>query len=152
MRTYHDVETTGLQPFLNIRNFLGCPQTAYIIYIAREILQTVPECIVMLQSKNSSRNKHGHLLAVGDCLECRTYRHFSLTEAYVSADKSVHRTIILHIPLDGLDRLFLIRCILIHKGRLKFLLKICIRRECKSLGSFTLSIELNQILGDILDL
>jgi len=115
MCSYHYIQGTGFQPFLDIGYFLCSAESADIIYIAWKILKTVPECIEMLKGKNGRRNKHSDLLAVGNCLECGTYGHLGLSEAHISADKPVHRTIILHVPLDSLHSLLLIRSILVHE-------------------------------------
>ena len=113
--TYHNVESSRLQSLLNVRYFLSSPQSAHIIDIAWKILQTVLECIEMLEGKNSGRHKHSHLLAVRHSLESRTDSNLGLSETYITTDESVHRTIVLHIPFNGMNSLLLIRSILIHK-------------------------------------
>ena len=122
-----NIECSCLQSFLYIGNFLGSPKPADIVYIARKVLESVLECIEMLESKDGCRHEHRHLLAVGNSLERSADSHLSLTKAHITADKSVHRTIILHIPLDSMNSLLLIWSILIHEGRLKFLLQVGIR-------------------------
>ena len=113
--TYDDIESTGLEPPLYIRNLFRSPQTAHIIDIARKILQTVLEGLEMLQRQDGGRNKDSDLLAVRHSLERSTDSNLSLSESHISAHKPVHRAIVLHVPLDGLNGLFLIRSILVHE-------------------------------------
>ena len=127
MGTDDDIERSCLQSFLYIGNFLGSSKSADIVYITRKVLESVLECIEMLESKDRSRYEHRHLLAVRNSLESSTDSHLCLAKAHITADKPVHRTIVLHIPLYGIDRLFLIRSILIHERRLEFLLKVGVR-------------------------
>ena len=115
MCTYDDIESTSLESFLDIGNLFRSPQTADIVHVTWKVLQTALESLEMLQCKNGSRHEHGHLLAVSHSLECSTDRNLGLTESHVTADKSVHWTIVLHIPLDSLYCLLLIGSILVHE-------------------------------------
>ena len=115
MRTYDDIESTCLQSFLDISDFLCSPEPAHIINVAWEILQTVLKRLVMLKRKDGGRHKDNDLLAVGDSLERSAYGNLGLSESHVTAHEPVHRTFILHIPLDCLHGLFLIWSILIHE-------------------------------------
>ena len=150
MSTYHNVKSAGLQPLLNVRYLLGCPETAHIIYIAREILQSVPEGIEVLQGQNGGRYKDRNLLAVSYSLEGRTYGYFGLSESHIAAHETVHRAVVFHIPLHGIYSLLLIRSILVHERRLKFLLHVCICRESESLDALSLRIKLYEVLCYIL--
>ena len=152
MCAYDYIKSTGLEPLLNIGNLLRSAKTAHIVYIAWKILQSRLECLEMLEGQNSCRHEHSYLLAVGNCLECSSYRHFRLSETNIATDKSVHRTIVLHIPFNSGYSLFLIRCILIHERRFQLLLHIRISRKGKTLGPFSLCIQLYKILRYILDL
>ena len=69
----------------------------------------------MLERKDGRRHKHHHLLAVRHSFECSSDSNLGLSEAHVAADKSVHRTIVLHISLDSVHSLLLIRSVLVHK-------------------------------------
>ncbi len=69
----------------------------------------------MLKCENGCRYQHSYLLAVTYCLECRSYSKLGFSESYVSAYKTVHRTIILHISLYGSGCCLLIRGIFIHE-------------------------------------
>ena len=115
MSTYDYVERACLEPVLYICDFLCSPQTAYIIYVAWEVLQTAQECLVMLQGEDGRRNKDSNLLAVRNRLECSADGDFSLAEAHIAAYKPVHRAVVLHVALDGLHCLFLVRSVLIHE-------------------------------------
>ena len=78
----------------------------------------------MLKGEDCGRHKHSNLLAVCNSLERCSYSHLGLSESNIAADKSVHRTIVLHIPLDCAYSLLLVRCILVHERRFKLLLHV----------------------------
>ena len=115
MRTYHYVECSFPEPFLDIRYFLCRSQPAYEIDVAREILQPSLERIIMLQGKNCGRHKDCNLLAVGYSLECSPYSNLCLSETYIAAYKPVHRAVILHVMLHSFHSLLLVGSILVHE-------------------------------------
>ena len=115
MSTYDYVKRTGLEPVLYVCDFLCSPQAAHIIYVAREVLKTAGECLEMLQGEDGRRHKDSNLLAVRNSLEGSADGDFSLSEAHITADKPVHRAVVLHVALDGLHCLFLVRSVLIHE-------------------------------------
>ncbi len=115
MGSYHYVQLACLQFFLYLVYFLGCLQAAHIVDGARHILKPGCKCVVMLKGKDGGRHKHGHLLAVRYSLECGPDGNLRLAESHIAADQTVHRTVVLHVPLDCLAGLFLVRRVFVHE-------------------------------------
>ena len=69
----------------------------------------------MLKRKNGGRYKYSHLLAVSDSLESSSDGYFSLSESYVTADQTIHRTVGLHVQFYSPGSSLLIRCVLEHE-------------------------------------
>ena len=106
----------------------------------------------MLQGEYGGRHQHRHLLAVGNGLECGADGDFRLSETYVAAHQAVHRAVILHIAFNGDGGRFLVGGILEHKGGLELVLQVGIRRKSEALGGAALGVELDEVLGNVLDL
>ena len=105
----------------------------------------------MLQCQNRCRHQHRNLLAIGGSLECCTNSNLGLSKSYITAYQPIHRAFRLHISLDSLGSLGLVRCILPLERCLQRLLQITIRREGKTLTRLTLGIESDKFSRDILD-
>ena len=150
MRADEDVDGTLFQTLLYISDLLGRTQTAYIFYIAGQVLQTGLEGLEVLQGKDGGRNQHRHLLGIAHRLESRADGDFRLAEADVAAHQAVHGAAFLHVLLDGFGRPLLIRRILIHERRFQFFLQIGVGGERKARGRTTLGVQLDQFLRDIL--
>ena len=115
MSAYDYVNASVLLAFLNLFHLFCAAQSANVIYTAREILEPAAESCEMLKRKYGGRNEDSHLLAVADSLESGSDSDFRLSEAHITADKTVHGAIVLHISLDSLCSKFLVRSILEHK-------------------------------------
>ena len=74
----------------------------------------------MLGREYGSRNQHGNLTPVHNCLERGSNRNLSFAETDIAADQPVHDSGALHVAFDILDRMNLILCLLIGKHLLKF--------------------------------
>ena len=83
--------------------------------------------IQVLLAKNCGWGKHGDLLAIHHGLKGGTQGHLCLAKANISANKTVHRFTALHIQLDLIDGLLLIRGFRKGKGVLKLLLPLIVR-------------------------
>ena len=152
VRAYQDIDLTRGKALFDVIDFFCRPQAADEIDVAGQVLQTLLESIVMLQRQDGRRHENRHLLAVASGLEGGSDGDFRFTETDIAADEAVHRAGILHVPLHGRGGRLLIGRIFIHEGRFQFFLQIGVRREGVALGSAPLGIQLNQVLGDILDL
>ena len=104
----------------------------------------------MLESQDGRRNKYHNLFSVSHRLECSPYCYLGLSEPYVAAHETVHRTGLLHVVLDSPGGRFLVGGVLVHEGRFKFFLEVSVRRECISLRCLSLGIQLYEILGYVL--
>ena len=152
MGAYYYVYAAVREPLLDIGYLLCSAQAADVIYGAGEVLEPVGESIVMLQRKDGGRYQHGHLLAVGDCLEGGPHRKFRLAEAHVAAHEPVHRAAVLHIALDGLARSLLVGGVLEYEGRFQLFLEVSVSAEGEALGSLSLRVKADEVLGNVLHL
>ena len=85
MGSYDNVNPAACKPLTDSRDLLRSPHTADILDIAREVLEPVPESIVMLESQNRGRHQDSHLLVVRNGLESGTDCKLSLSESHVPA-------------------------------------------------------------------
>ena len=102
-----------LQVSQHLTGLLGCTGTRQIVYTHGHVLQSVAECVVMLECQHRSRHQHSHLLAVGSGLEGSTYGHLGLAEAHVAAYQTIHWAGSFHIRLYVLCSLRLVGRVLI---------------------------------------
>ena len=151
MCTYQDIDLATLQILCNLSGLLGALRAVEILYAYRHIAQSLHKRAIVLQCKDCCRHKYRHLLAIHSRLKCRAYSHLGLSEAYISADKAIHRTRRLHIALYSLDSSLLIGGLLIAERRLHSLLKVAVGREGKTFARLTLGIEGDKFSRDILN-
>ena len=104
----------------------------------------------MLERQDSGRHKDGNLLGVRNCLEGGPDGDFRFSKTYVTADEAVHRIRGLHIFLHSPRGLFLVRRIIVHKGRFQLLLQIGIGREGKTAGGAAFGVKLDKFFGNVL--
>ncbi len=150
VRPDQNVYLPFFQLLLDIGNLLRRPEAAHIFHLAGKVFQTRLESFKMLQGENRRGHEDGDLLGIADGLEGGPDGHFRLSEAHVAAHQAVHRAIVLHVLLDRLVRLFLIRRILVHEGGFQFFLEISVRREGVSLRGLPAGVKLDQFLGNVL--
>src|SRR5690606_26298 len=91
MRSDDDIELTFGQSRQRFLDLLIGFKPVDVIDGTWETFQTLRKRTVVLHSQDGGRHQHGHLLAIGYRLECRTDGHLSFAEAYVAADEAVHR-------------------------------------------------------------
>ena len=103
---------------------LGCTGARQIVYTYGHVLQSVAECVVMLECQHRCRHQHSHLLAVGSSLEGGTYSHLGLSEAYVAAYQTIHRACTFHVCLYVLCSFRLVGRVLVEERSLQFVLQI----------------------------
>ncbi|MNW49296.1 hypothetical protein D3C74_267070 [compost metagenome] len=104
----------------------------------------------MLLRQNRCRHQHRNLLALNCRLEGRTDRDFRFAITYVAAEQTVHRTALLHILLDLLDRPQLIRGFLVREHPLEFLLLGSVLLEGIPRRGLPFGVQLDQIVGNVL--
>ena len=105
----------------------------------------------MLLSQNSGRHQHRHLLAIHNSLEGSTDSHLGFAKAHITAKEAIHRLLTLHIRLYFSYGRQLVMGFLIREGILKLPLPYSIRRKGISLIPLPFGIEIDELLGNILD-
>ena len=106
----------------------------------------------MLKGKNRGRHENSDLLAVGGGLESGADSDFSLTEADIAADESVHGAVALHVSLDRLCGLELVGGILVDEAGLQLVLHVGIGGEGVTLLRAATRIEAYQLARHVLHL
>ena len=147
-----DVNLPGRQALADFLYLFFRPQAAYVIDRARQVFQPRGKGGKMLQGEDGRGNQYRHLFSVRCSLERSPDGDFRLSETHVAANEAVHGAVVFHVMLHRLGGRFLVRRIFVHKGRFQFFLEIAVRREGKALGSLAFGIQLDQVLGNVLDL
>ena len=151
MGAYHYVDPSRLQ---SIRHLLGlfCRTSAReIVHVDREVAQPLLERLVVLIGQYRSRHKHGRLLAVATRLESGTHGELGLSEAHVTADKTIHGHGTFHVGLDVLRSLQLVGRVFIEETRLKLMLHEIVWRKREALLMTALGVKANKVTGNVLD-
>ena len=99
----------------------------------------------VLLGEDRRRDEHHHLLAVGDRLVGRAEGDLGLAVAHVAADQAIHRPLRLHVRLDRVDRVHLVRRLPIREGRLELHLHLAVGREGVALPHLPLCVEVDQL-------
>ena len=106
----------------------------------------------MLESQDGGWDQDSGLLAIAGRLEGRPNSDLGFAKPHIAADQSVHGVSLLHIRFDGFGGFALIGGVFVQKRRFQLVLQVIIRGKCMAPGSFSTSVQFNQILGDVLDL
>ena len=105
----------------------------------------------MLPRKNCGRHKNCALLSVKHTFECRSECDLRLSEANVSAEKSVHGNGLHHVLLYFLDTPELVVRLGVIETCFKIVLPVGIGRECKALCLTALCVKCDKLVRHILD-
>ena len=132
-------------------HLFGCSRSGKIVNPYRQILQSLCKRAVMLIGKHCRRHKHCCLLSVSRSLECRSDCNLGLSESYVAANQTIHRTLTFHIPFHIGGSGDLIRSIFINKRCLQLLLHISVRRKSEAPFVTACCIKLYKISRYILE-
>ena len=151
VRADDDIGLAALEAAQRQRLLLRRAEARDHIDVDRKRAHTARKGLIMLECEERGRHKNRHLLAAKHRLICSTHRDLGLTEAYVTAKQAIHRARLHHVLFNILDRGNLCLGLLIFKARLEIGLQVVILRKCKPGTARALGIELDQILGDILD-
>ena len=130
---------------------LGGLEAAHGGHIHREALEALGEGLVVLLDQQGRGHQDHHLLAVLNGLEGGADGYFGLAEAHIPADQAVHGHRLLHIGLDLVDGGQLVGSLLVGEGILQLLLPGGVRAEGEALGALPGRVELDQALGDLVD-
>lgn len=105
----------------------------------------------MLLDKQRGGHEHGHLLAVLHGLEGGTQCDFGFAEAHVAADEAVHRHGLFHVGFNFVDGGELVGGFLIGEGVFQLFLPWGVRAEREALGALAGGVQLDQVVGDLVD-
>ena len=123
-----------------------------IVYANREILQTLKEGFVVLQSQDGGGHHHSDLLSIGGGFEGSSNGYFGFSKPNISTHQTVHRTRTLHVGLDLLSNLELIGGVFIRERTFEFVLHKAIGREGISLFLTAATIEENEVARNVFQL
>ena len=131
---------------------IGLCRTEHMFFEADRI-QSMREMIVAKDCLlyTSGGDEQHALLALGHAFEGGSQRYLGFAEAHVPAEQPIHRDRAFHVPLDLVDAAELVFGLLIFEMPFEIILPFGIRAEGVAGGSHPLGIELDQLLGDILD-
>ncbi len=135
-----------------LAGFLGRAGARQVLDAHGEVAQALAEGGVVLEGEHSRGHQHGHLLAVGGCLERRAYRDLGLAEAHVAAYQAVHGALAFHVGLDGPCRRELVGSVLVDKRCLQLLLHVRVGSEGMAPLLAALRIQAYQVAGYIFEL
>ena len=121
------------------------------IHLDRKALHPVAEGLIVLPGQDGGRHQDGALLAVHHALEGRADGHLGLAEADIAAQQAVHRNRALHVGLDLLDAAQLVVGLVVGEAPLKVVLPVGVLPEGVALGGLALGVELDELIGHILD-
>ena len=128
----------------------GGAEARHVLDGHRVVLETLGERAVVLLGEDRGRRQHHHLLAVLGGLERGAQRHLGLAVADVAADEAVHRPRRLHVGLDELDGVALVRRLVVGEGVLEFTLPVAVHRERVALAALALGVQVEQLAGQLL--
>ena len=152
VRADDHVHRAGPQALDGPVDLLGGLEPAHGRHIDREPFEPFAEGLVMLLDQQRGGHEHGHLLAVLHGLEGRAQRDLGFAKAHVAADQAIHRHGLLHIGLDLVDGGELVGGLLIGESVLQLLLPRGVRAEREALGALAGGVQLDQVVGDLVDM
>ena len=151
MRPDENVHLTTRHIAQRRRLFPQRAEAADDVHLRSKVGKASRKGLIVLLCENCCRHEHGDLIAVHRRLVRRANRNLRLAEAHITAEQAIHRLFALHIVLDLGNSAQLIVRLLIRKCLLELALSRIIRRKGMSLRHAPRSVELNQMVGDILD-
>ena len=151
VRADDHVHRAGFQPLDGLVDLFGGLESAHGRHIDRETLESFAERLVMLLDKQRGGHEHGHLLAVLHGLEGGTQCDFGFAEAHVAADEAVHRHGLFHVGFNFVDGGELVGGFLIGEGVFQLFLPWGVRAEREALGALAGGVQLDQVVGDLVD-
>ena len=151
VRADDHVHRAGPQTLDGPVDLLGGLEPAHGRHIDREPFEPFAEGLVMLLDQQRGGHEHGHLLAVLHGLEGRAQRDLGFAEPHIAADQAIHRHGLLHIGFNFVDGGELVGGFLIGEGVFQLLLPRGVRAEREAFGPLTGGVQLDQVVGDLVD-
>ena len=130
---------------------LGGPESGEHLDLDRVVGQPLGEGAPVLLRQNRRRHQDRDLLASLHRLEGGAHRDFGLAVAHVAHQQPVHGQRALHVALDVLGGLPLVRGVLVEEAALQLPLPAGIRRERESGGDRAPGVEVQQLGGHLFD-
>ena len=118
----------------------------------RKVFKTLHGRGGVLQGKDRGRTQKRDLLTLGDRLERGPQRDLGLAKANVAAQQTIHRFGLHHVFFNFLHSQRLIGCQVVIKIVFKFLLERSIRPIGVADIFFALGIQLDQAVGNLVDI
>ncbi len=144
----HTAAANFLDDILLLRRRLEAGQH---FYVHREAVEALHDGVVVLEGEDGRGHQESTLLSVGNALECGTEGDFGFAEPYIATEEAIHGVWFLHVLLDFLNAAQLILGLVVLKAALKVALHVNVRREGIALRVHPLSVELRELLGNVLD-
>ena len=151
VRADDHVHRAGPQALDGPVDLLGGLEPAHGRHIDREPFEPFAEGLVMLLDQQRGGHEHGHLLAVLHGLEGRAQRDLSFAEPHIAADEAVHRYGLFHVGFNLVDGGELVGGFLIGEGVFQLFLPWGVRTEREALGALAGGVQLDQVVGDLVD-
>ena len=128
---------------------LRAAEAADVLDGQRVVLQPLGERPEVLLGEDRRRDEDEHLLARLGRLEGGAQRDLGLAVADVAADQAVHRALGLHVALDELDRLALVRRFLVREVRFELPQPLAVLGEAVAGAAAALGVEVEQLAGQL---
>ena len=151
VRADDHVHRAGPQALDGPVDLLGGLEPAHGRHIDREPFEPFAEGLVMLLDQQRGGHEHGHLLAVLHGLEGRAQRDLGFAEPHIAADQAIHRHGLFHVGFDLVDGGELVGGFLIGEGVFQLFLPWGVRAEREALGALAGGVQLDQVVGDLVD-
>ena len=151
VRAYQYVNLSLGEVGQNLLRLLRRARSREVFHAHRHVLQSVAECLEVLECQHRRRHHQRHLLRVACRLEGSTNGHLGLSESHVAAHQSVHGLRGFHVGLHLLRGAQLVRRVFIEERRLQLVLQICVGRVGEALLLLPSCIQAYQVAGDVLD-
>ena len=151
VRADDHVHRAGPQALDGPVDLLGGLEPAHGRHIDREPFEPFAEGLVMLLDQQRGGHEHGHLLAVLHGLEGRAQRDLGFAEPHIAADQAIHRHGLFHVGFDLVDGGELVGGFLIGEGVFQLFLPWGVRAEREALGALAGGVQLDQVVGDLMD-
>ena len=146
----HQIHTAPLHPAKDLVLLLGGAEPGEQFHVHREALHSAKDGLVMLPGKDGGRHQDGALLPGGDTLERRSQGHLGFAESHVAAQQPIHGYVPFHVVLDLIDTPQLVLGLIKGEVGFKIVLPFSIGGEGEAFLLHPLSVQLDQLFGDVL--
>ena len=146
-----DVHRPAGQAVENLPLFRLCAKAVENLHADRVGFQTAGKGLVVLLGQDRRGNENRHLLPVERGPKRRPHRHLGLAESRVAADQAIHRFAAVHVDMDLLDGLRLVRRLLVLEGGTKLVVDSIGGGKGLPAHHLPGGVDGNQLLGHLTD-